>query len=213
MLLVGWQEGHPACKKLSGGVLAWLSVWSELQTCIWPSWCHCHSLSLASVKSRLVLPFWSRLTRVVLDKGPLNGCVRVCVCWMGLPKGWVPAALCYHLSVCVHAYWHSGGDIFQPACLVYLGRAENTCMLPSSVDYFIHSFYNLGPLILRHMNFDAFLVMSDPVPVLESHHKWSSAPFFTSPFVGGDMEVIAVYVIFCRFWTPVCWWVYFTSNE
>ena len=28
-LLVGWQEGHPACKK-SGGVLAWLSVWSEV---------------------------------------------------------------------------------------------------------------------------------------------------------------------------------------
>jgi len=24
--LIGWQEGHPACKKLSGGVLAWLSV-------------------------------------------------------------------------------------------------------------------------------------------------------------------------------------------
>jgi len=37
MLLVGWQVGHPACKKLSGGVLAWLSVWSEMQTCIWPS--------------------------------------------------------------------------------------------------------------------------------------------------------------------------------
>jgi len=27
-LLVGRQEGHPACKKLSGGVLA--SVWSEV---------------------------------------------------------------------------------------------------------------------------------------------------------------------------------------
>ena len=40
---------------------------------------HCHSLSLASVKSRLVLPFWYRLTRVVLDKGPLNECVCVCV--------------------------------------------------------------------------------------------------------------------------------------
>jgi len=25
-LLVGWQEGHPACKKLSGGVLAWFSA-------------------------------------------------------------------------------------------------------------------------------------------------------------------------------------------
>jgi len=36
-LLVGRQEGHPACKKLSGGVLAWLSVWSEMQTCIRPS--------------------------------------------------------------------------------------------------------------------------------------------------------------------------------
>jgi len=29
-LMVGQQEGHPACKKLSGGVLAWLSVWSKL---------------------------------------------------------------------------------------------------------------------------------------------------------------------------------------
>jgi len=37
-LLVGWQEGHPACKKLkNGGVLAWLSVWSDVQTCIRPS--------------------------------------------------------------------------------------------------------------------------------------------------------------------------------
>jgi len=36
-LLVGRQEGHPACKKLSSGVLAWLSVWSEMQTWIWPS--------------------------------------------------------------------------------------------------------------------------------------------------------------------------------
>ena len=36
-LLVGRQEGHLACKKQSGGVLAWLSVWIEVQTCIWPS--------------------------------------------------------------------------------------------------------------------------------------------------------------------------------
>jgi len=34
-LLVGRQEGHPACKKLSGGVLAWLSVCSKVQTCMW----------------------------------------------------------------------------------------------------------------------------------------------------------------------------------
>ena len=71
-LLVGRQEGHPACKNLSGGVLAWLSVWSKVQTCMWPSWCHCHSLSLASVKSRLVLPFWHRLTWVVSEKRQLK---------------------------------------------------------------------------------------------------------------------------------------------
>jgi len=30
-LLVGRQEEHPACRKLSDEVLAWLSVWSEVQ--------------------------------------------------------------------------------------------------------------------------------------------------------------------------------------
>jgi len=29
-LLVGRQEGHPACKNLSGGLLAWLSVGADL---------------------------------------------------------------------------------------------------------------------------------------------------------------------------------------
>jgi len=37
-------------------------------------------LTLASVKSRLVLPFWYWLTWVDPEKGPLNGCVCVCVC-------------------------------------------------------------------------------------------------------------------------------------
>ena len=74
-LLVGRQEGHPACKKLSGGVLAWLSIWSEMQTCIWPSWCHCHSLSLASVKSRLIFTFLVPAHLGSPGKGPLNGCV------------------------------------------------------------------------------------------------------------------------------------------
>jgi len=46
-LLVGWQEGHLACKKLSGGMLAWLCVWVKMHICICPSWCHCHSVSFA----------------------------------------------------------------------------------------------------------------------------------------------------------------------
>jgi len=36
-LLVGQQEGHPACKKLSDGMLACLCVWVKVQVCIWPS--------------------------------------------------------------------------------------------------------------------------------------------------------------------------------
>ena len=31
------REGHLACKKMNGGVLAWLSIWSKLQTCLRPS--------------------------------------------------------------------------------------------------------------------------------------------------------------------------------
>ena len=74
---LGGRKGIRPVKNSSGEVLAWLSVWSEVQTCICSSWCHCHSLSLVSVKFRLVLPFWYRLTWVVPEKGPL---VCVCVC-------------------------------------------------------------------------------------------------------------------------------------
>jgi len=62
-LLVGRQEGRPACKNWVVG--CWRGYLSGARTCTWSSWCHCHSLSLASVKSRLVLPFWYRLTWVV----------------------------------------------------------------------------------------------------------------------------------------------------
>jgi len=35
-LFVGQQEEHPAYKKVISGVLAWLFVWSDVQTCMWP---------------------------------------------------------------------------------------------------------------------------------------------------------------------------------
>ena len=54
---LGGRKGIRPVKKLYGEVLVWLSVWSEVQTWIWPSWCHCHLLFLASVKSRLVFTF------------------------------------------------------------------------------------------------------------------------------------------------------------
>jgi len=71
-LLVGRQEGYAACKNLSGGVLAWLSVYGvRCRLAYGPADAtatHC----LASLKSRFVLPFWYRLTRVS------HGCVCVC---------------------------------------------------------------------------------------------------------------------------------------
>ena len=48
-LLVGRHDRHLACKKLNGGVLAWLSVWSELsdlhmaQLMPWPLTVSCFS--------------------------------------------------------------------------------------------------------------------------------------------------------------------------
>jgi len=66
----------------------------------------CHSLSLASVKARLVLPFWYRLTWVVPDKRPLNGCVCVFCQQLGkqafvqlcLPHGTVTYDVCIQIS-------------------------------------------------------------------------------------------------------------------
>jgi len=63
-LLVGRQEGHPACKKLSGGVLAWLSVWSEFS-------CFCK----IQIGFTLLVP--AHLGGP--GKGPLNGCVCVAI--------------------------------------------------------------------------------------------------------------------------------------
>ena len=76
-LLVGQQEGHPACKKLSGGVLAWLSVWSEVRRGADLHMAQLMPLPLAvscSSKIQIGFTFWYRLTQVVLEKRPLNGC-------------------------------------------------------------------------------------------------------------------------------------------
>ena len=77
-LLVGRHEGHPACKKQSGGVLVWLSVWSKVQTCIWPSWCHYHSLSCFS-KIQIGFTF---LVPAHPGSPGKRAIKRVCVCVM-----------------------------------------------------------------------------------------------------------------------------------
>ena len=55
-------------------MLAWLSVWSKMQICIWPSWCHCHLLSLASVNT-IGYTFLVLAHPDSPGKGLLNGCL------------------------------------------------------------------------------------------------------------------------------------------
>jgi len=74
--LVGWQQGHPACKKVSGGasMVICLGQGADLhmaQLMPLPLTVSCSS------KSRLVLPFWGRLTQDVLEEKLLNGCNSV----------------------------------------------------------------------------------------------------------------------------------------
>jgi len=74
---------------MSGEVLAWLSVWSEVQMiCICSSWCHCHPIISCCSKVQNGLPFWCLLTQVVLEKRPLNGySVVVSTAW-DIPCHW-----------------------------------------------------------------------------------------------------------------------------
>ena len=78
-LLVGRQEGHPACKKIERwdtGVVICLKRGADLhmtQLMPLPLTVSCSS------KIQIGLPFWYRLTQVVLEKRPLNGCKMVVV--------------------------------------------------------------------------------------------------------------------------------------
>ena len=74
-LLAGWQEGYPACKNWV--VRCWCGYLSgtRCRLAYGPADATATHCLFASVKSSLVLPVWYWLTRVVLEKGPLNGCV------------------------------------------------------------------------------------------------------------------------------------------
>jgi len=62
---LGGRKGIRPVRKLSGGVLACLSVWGKVQICIWPSWCHCYSLSL-TIKWVLLFVLFLCHVRIVL---------------------------------------------------------------------------------------------------------------------------------------------------
>jgi len=74
-LLGGRQEGHLACKKkrLGAGMVICLELGADLQMAQLmplPLTVSCFS------DIQIGLPFWYRLTQVVADKRPLNGCSK-----------------------------------------------------------------------------------------------------------------------------------------
>jgi len=56
-LMVGRQEEHLACKKLSDDVLAWLSGVRCKWLALWSSWCHCYPVISCFIKIQSVLTF------------------------------------------------------------------------------------------------------------------------------------------------------------
>ena len=119
-------------------------------------------LPLASVKSRLVLPFWYRLTWVVPDKGPLNVClncfktmlkfvhncgtVKVVFCsrmsLIRLPSRWWPC-----ISRVVMCPWSSVWFLHHICSLVYILCFDNICFPSPHLSFFLHFF--LSYLFLR----------------------------------------------------------------
>ena len=67
-LLVGRQERHPAHKNLSDEVLAWLSVWSKVQTLVHGTADATATPSSLLQKIQNGLSFWYRPTQIVLEK-------------------------------------------------------------------------------------------------------------------------------------------------
>jgi len=95
-LLVGQQEEHLAHKKVNRVMRCWRGYLSGAK-CRWSAYGPADvttTSSLASFKSRMVLPFWCRFTQV-LEKRPLNGCSECISCHQkGLVKLWVAKLCC-----------------------------------------------------------------------------------------------------------------------
>jgi len=76
-----WLGGRKGIRPVKNWVVGCWHDYLSGATCrfaFWPSWCHYYSVSCSS-KIQIGLPFWYRITRVVPEKGPLNGWVCVCV--------------------------------------------------------------------------------------------------------------------------------------
>ena len=78
-------------------MLAWLSVWSEVQTGICHSWCHFHSLSLSDSNIQIGFTFLVPAYPGSPGKRAIK-CVCVCVCVTEIQWQWVNSAAWIEIS-------------------------------------------------------------------------------------------------------------------
>ena len=88
-LLLGRQEGHPVCKNWVVG--CWHAVWIKVQTCIWPSCCHCHSLVSCFSKIQIGFTF--------LVPAHLGSTGRRAVKHVVISHGWKVNIWCINVAV------------------------------------------------------------------------------------------------------------------
>jgi len=121
-LLVGQQEGHPACKKTVIGCGMVMGMGTDLMMPL-PLTISCSRIS------RLVLPFWCRLTQVILDK--IQEGRKVVVCGGGGESGCGYAAsfassgwhclyiVVYHKSRCTYRPNMCNGEHLPCCCNIF----------------------------------------------------------------------------------------------
>jgi len=127
--IVGWvAERASTCKKLSGGVLAWLSVWSEVQTCTRPSWFHCHSLSSCFSKIQIGCTF---LVPANLGSPGQRAIKRVCV-FPGLPR-WAGTRKVKPIWILLKQETVSGSDISWATISVHLAPDRQPHQHPTAL--------------------------------------------------------------------------------
>ena len=92
--------------------------------------------SLASFKSRLVLPFWYWLTQAVLEKRPLNGCSSSDkpIIWLQICcKLWKAGAI-FQMQEKIY-FWRCRKEFFSAVCLLFclsicIPACVSVCLLP-----------------------------------------------------------------------------------
>ena len=136
------------------GVVVCLERDADLLTCIWPSWCHCHSLSLASVKSRLVLPFCYVVPAYLGSPGKravkrVCWCVCVCVC----------VRACVRACVCVSYFCCNSVKYEVNFITLFFCSYEKWFLHKSYWSFFHHISTALSPYLVKLVTFDIILIL------------------------------------------------------